>query len=223
VDGAEVITLPSLEIPRPNPCVLRHLARSPLRDPDSARGRPLYLQRLDMVVLPHERAGAGWTCTAAGGALDVRTPVGAFHIGDVEIAAALEVRDVCHPLGDLSPDEFCAAWLVRVWDRWPGGRPVQTAQALLEFVERDSLTVATAPARQPGLARRAGLAHARGVDRHCTALAGAGLLLPRFGEPATRPSDAERRYQLRIPPAATCTSASAFPGGVAPKALGDTP
>jgi hypothetical protein len=208
-----VITLPSLELPRPNPCVLRHLARIPLRDPDGARGRPLYLQRLDMVVLPHERAGAGWICTAAGGALDVRTPVGAFRIGDVEIAAALEVRDVCHPLGDLSSEEFCAAWLVRVWDRWPGGRPVQTAQALLEFVEPDSLTVAT---RRPDLARRAGLTHGRGVDRHCTALAGAGLLLARFGEPATRPADAERRYQLRIPPAALARpSAPAFPGGAA--------
>jgi hypothetical protein len=162
----------------------------------------LYLQRLGMVVLPHERDGAGWVCTAAGGSLDIRTPVGAFRIGDVEIAAALEVRDTCHPLGDLSPEEFCAAWLVRVWDRWPGGRRVQAAQALLEFVEPASLSVDTAPAWQPGLARRAGLPHARGVDRHCTALAGAGLLLARFVDPAARPDDERRRYELRLPPAA---------------------
>jgi hypothetical protein len=162
----------------------------------------LYLQRLGMVVLPHERDGAGWVCTAAGGSLDIRTPVGAFRIGDVEIAAALEVRDTCHPLGDLSPEEFCAAWLVRVWDRWPGGRRVQAAQALLEFVEPASLSVDTAPAWQPDLARRAGLPHARGVDRHCTALAGAGLLLARFVDPAARPDDERRRYELRLPPAA---------------------
>jgi hypothetical protein len=195
-----VITLPSLELPRPNPCVLRHLARVPLREPESARGRPLYLQRLGMVVLPHERDGAGWVCTAAAGSLESRTPVGAFRIGDVEIAAALEVRDACHPLGDLSPAQFCAAWLVRVWDRWPGGRRVQAAQALLEFVEPASLTVDTAPAWQPDLARRAGLAHPRGVDRHCGALAGAGLLLARFVDPAARPDDERRRYQLRLPP-----------------------
>jgi hypothetical protein len=207
VDGADVITLPSLELPPPNPCVLRHLARTPLRDPEAARGRPLYLQRLGMVVLPHEpvaataTGGPGWVCTVAGGSLDARTPVGAFTIGDVEIAAALEVRDVCHPLLDLSPAEFCAAWLVRVWDRWPGGRRLQAAQALLEFVELDSLTVATAPAWQPGLARRAGLVHARGVARHCADLTTAGLLTPRFVDPAARPDDEQRRYRLHLPPA----------------------
>ncbi|WP_214407315.1 hypothetical protein [Pseudonocardia lacus] len=202
-----MITLPSLDLPRPNPCVLRHLARTPLRDPQTACGRPLYLQRLGMVVLPHQRVAAtatedaGWVCTAAGGSLDVRSPVGAFVIGDVEIAAGLEVRDVCHPLLDLSPTEFCEAWLVRVWDRFPGGRRLQAAQALLEFVELDSLTVATAPAWQPDLARRAGLVHARGVARHCAELSTAGLLSPRFGVPATRPDDEQRRYRLQLPPA----------------------
>jgi hypothetical protein len=202
-----LITLPSLELPRPNPCVLRHLARTPLRDPRTAAGRPLYLQRLGTVVLPHQPVaataaeGAGWVCTAAGGSLDVRSPVGAFVVGDVEIAAALEVRDACHPLADLSPTEFCDAWLVRVWDRYPGGRRLQAAQALLEFVELDSLTVATAPAWQPGLARRAGLSHGRGVARHCAELSTAGLLSPRFGVPATRPGDEQRRYRLQLPPA----------------------
>jgi hypothetical protein len=202
-----VITLPSLDLPRPNPCVLRHLARTPLRDPLQARGRPLYLQRLGTVVLPHQPVPAtgdhpaGWVCTVAGGALDVRTPVGAFVIGDVEIAAALEVRDLCHPLLDLSPAEFCAAWLVRIWDRWPGGHRLQAAQALLEFVEHDSLTVATAPAWQPELARRAGLRHARGVARHCAELTTAGLLSPRFVDPAARPDDEQRRYRLQLPPA----------------------
>ncbi|HZG90002.1 MAG TPA: hypothetical protein VEZ42_07285 [Pseudonocardia sp.] len=198
-----MITLPSLGLPSPNPCVLRHLARTPRRDPDVARGRPLYVQRLGMVVLPHARDGAGWVCTAAGGQLDARTPVGAFRVGDVEIAAALEVRDVCHPLGDLSPQDFCAAWMVRVWDRWPGGRRVQAAQALLEFVELDSLTVATAPAWQPGLVRRAGLRHPRSVARHCTELSTAGLLAPRFRDPGVEPVDEQRRYQLQLPPAAT--------------------
>ena len=197
-----MITLPTLDLPRPNPCVLRLLASTPLRDPAIARGRPLYLQRLGMVVLPHERTAAGWVCTVTGGSLDVRSPVGAFPICDIEIAAALEVRDVCHPLGDLSPEEFCAAWMVRVWDRWPGGRRVQAAQALVEFVELDSLTVATAPAWQPGLARRAGMNHSRAVARHCTELSTAGLLTPRFADPAVAPADEQRRYQLQLPPAA---------------------
>lgn len=197
-----MITLPTLELPRPNPCVLRLLASTPLRDPSIARGRPLYVQRLGMVVLPHERDCGGWVCTVTGGSLDIRSPVGAFRICDTEIAAALEIRDVCHPLGDLSPEEFCAAWMVQVWDRWPGGRRVQAAQALVEFVELDSLTVATAPAWQPALARRAGMTHARGVARHCTELTTAGLLRPRFVEPAVAPADEQRRYQLQLPPAA---------------------
>jgi hypothetical protein len=178
------------------------LAAAPLRDPSQALGRPLYLQRLGLVVLPHARDGAGWTCTVAGGSMDVRSPVGAFGISDPEIAAALEVRDVCHPLADLSPREFLEAWLIRVWDRWPGGRRIQAAQALVEFVEHESMTVATAPAHQPDLARRAGISHPRAVARHCTELTTAGLLRPRFTVPAARPDDEKRRYQLLLPPAA---------------------
>jgi hypothetical protein len=126
------------------------------------------------------------------------------------VAAALEVRDLCHPLADLSPAQFCAAWLVRVWDRWPGGRRVQVAQALLEFVEPDSLTVATA---QPGLARRAGIGHPRGIARHCAELAAAGLLVARFAEPARRPDDEQqRRYRLRLPAAPGCAAPAAVSG-----------
>ena len=207
-----MITLPTLDLPEPNPCVRRLLAGRPLRDPALARGRPLYLQRLGIVVLAHERDRDGWICTVAGGSLDTRSPVGAFRLSAVEVAAALETRDACHPLGDLSAADFLFAWLVRVWDAWPGGRRVQTAQALVEFVEPDSLTVATAPACQPGLARRAGLPHARAVARHCTELAAAGLLAPRFAEPTVLPTDQQRRYQLQLPPAAAVRKAAAGGG-----------
>lgn len=193
--------LPNVQFPPPNLCVRARMARSALREPDTVRGRPLYLQRLGVVVLPHVRRPddrhGGWICTVVGGSLDVRSVVGAFWIGDVEIQNALEVRDVLHPLADLSPEQFCAAWLTRVWDRWPGGRPLQTAQALLEFVEPASLTVITAPARQPRLVRRTGLGCSRGVDRQCAALAVEGLLVPRF----TDPLDEMRSYQLQLPPA----------------------
>lgn len=202
---ADATRLPVLAVPAPNPAVLGLLARCPLRDPVTAAGRVLYLQRLGLVVVAQQRvgidagidagigAGAGWVCTAAAGPLDTRAPVGALRVDDVEIAAALEVRDPLYPLADLAAAQVCAAWWVRVWDRWPGGRIVQVAQALLEAVDPATLTVATGPAHGAELARRAGLPHPRGITRHCTGLAAAGLL-------TALDAGSSRRYRLRLPP-----------------------
>jgi hypothetical protein len=188
------MTLPTLTLPTPNPRVLAFLAEHPVRDPDTADGRSLYLQRLGLVVIPHERRDAGWVCTAAGAALDRRTPVGAFLIGDVEIAAAAAVRDVFCPITDLYPAEVRTAWAARVWDRWPGGRTVQVAQALLEVADRDTLTIETDADTRAVIARRAGIPHPRGLDRPIKNLAAAGLL--------HLPDPIEQRYQLRLPGAA---------------------
>lgn len=184
--------LPTLTLPAPNRCVLAYLDDHALRDPDTAAGWPLYLQRLDLVVIPHERAGAGWVCTAAGKAWDRRTPVGAFRIGDVEIAAGIKVRAPFSPTADLYPAELCVAWAVRVWDRWPGGQMVKVAQALLEAVDPEDLTVATGPDARTDLARRAGLPYSRGLNRPIRDLTDAGLLrVVATGD--------DERYQLRLP------------------------
>jgi hypothetical protein len=215
--------LPMVAVPVPNRCVLDLLARNRLRDPATASGRALFLQRLGLVVLAQHRAttgpwaagaawasaggvggGPGWLCTAAAGPLDCRAPVGVMWVGDVEIAAALEVRDPLHPLADLTPAEVCQAWRVRVWDRWPGGRIVQVAQALLELAEpgslAGSLTVCTGPPHWPVIARRSGLPSTHGLARHLENLSAAGLLAPMFTD---ADADPDRRCRLTLPPAVT--------------------
>lgn len=192
-----MIALPTLPVPPPNACVLRRLAAVPLRDPRSAGGRALYLQRLGVVVVAHARNTEGWACTVAGASLDERAPTGAFLVSDVEVAAALEVLDIGHPLADFTAAEVRSAWLVRVWDRWPGGLHVQVAQALAEvqFIEPGSPTAIATSDQQ--LIIRSGLRRAV-VARACDELAAAGLLASR---PRTPSDDAEasRSYQLLLP------------------------
>lgn len=178
VVAADVVTLPRISVPALNACVRTRLAGMAVRHPMDAAGRLLYLQRLGALVLPHWHDGARWVCTLAGGTLDTRTVTGALLVDDVEVAAALELRDPVHPTVDMTIAEFCAAWMVRVWDRWPGGRVVQVAAALLERLHPETLTVPSGAPWSAAVARRSGITLPRGLAAPVGMLAAAGLIEP---------------------------------------------
>ena len=128
--------------------------RLPVRQPaGSVAGRPLWLPRLGVTVLPHEPVTRGWLCSfVAADTHPVRLPVGLWLVDEVEITTGFAVP-ASWPLrlpDGLAGDEFAAAWLVRVVEvdccRYG------TAAALLAGFDPDTLTVVADDAAR----RRAG-------------------------------------------------------------------
>jgi hypothetical protein len=194
-----VVVLPPLALPVPNSRVLALLAATPRRDPGAdMAGRTLYVARLAMTVLAHTRQGSGWLCTAATAHFDTRTPIGVAELSNIELAASAEVRDACHPTEDFTAAEVRAAWMIEAWSRWPGGRMIQLAQALVEDTQAggstDGLTVRTDAHLTTRLTQRVGLPHSMSVQRLFRDLVTAGLLV--VADPTAR------TYRLQLGSAA---------------------
>jgi hypothetical protein len=178
------VALQQVDIPPLNPRVRHALTSLAVRHTADAHGRLLYLHRLGMVVLPHRHQAGRWACTVAAGPLDFRTLTGAFWVEDIEIEAALELLHPVHPHIDMTVGDLCAAWMVQVWDRWPGGRVAQVADALVDYVDWETCTV---PVRAPwpeDLTRRAGISFTRALGGPIGELLAAGLLAPHAPTPS---------------------------------------
>jgi hypothetical protein len=188
--------LPLLPLPSAPPQVIAWMSRArPQRDPDDdVRGTPLYLPRLDVVVVAHAAAANGWLCTVVATAQLGNLPIGVATVSTPEITTAIGVPNPWFPLADLSFGEWCAAWLMRVI----ADRPHQSstlARALLADVDPDTLQVVTAHTANPRLAPRAGCGlRPPAVQAGCDRLVAAGFLVRLHDEH----DDAEHRYGLTI-------------------------
>ena len=136
--------LPGQQLPVLTSAVRDCLGRLPVRQRlEQVEGRPLWLLRLGVTVLPHATVTGGCLCTVVAADADPqRLPVGVFVVEDVEIVTAVPAA-TCRqaPLSvqlGLSTAVVRDAWQVRLAVVDPRYRLMA---ALLDGVDPDTLTV----------------------------------------------------------------------------------
>lgn len=189
-----VVGLRPLNFPYcPGPAVLDCLLRLPERQAlGDVAGRPLWLPRLGVTVLPHEHVAEGWLCTLADAdSRPHRLPTGVFVVADFEVLTAFTAD---RPAADLQTPEFCDAWRVRLAAH---GGSLLLGDALITHLDPADRTVAT---DDRTVRARSGYRTAAGFRQACRRLHTAGLLTALVDDTYnTDRTDRCRRYRLTIP------------------------